>query len=78
MHFDLFFPTTEHYVFAGTQVAYVCLVDTYRSDSSVLPPDGIDLITTVATNVDECCCQIDGLIGELEALKVKARKMFNG
>ena len=78
MRFDLFFPTREQHVLAATQVAYVCVVDSYRSNSSVLPPNGIELITAEAIDADECCRHIDGLIGELETLKSKARNVFIG
>ena len=78
MSFDLFFPTSEQHVFGPAQVAYVCLVDSYRRDSSVLPPNGIELITGEATDADACCRHIDGLIRELEALKLKARNVFRG
>ena len=77
MHFDLFFPSKERHVIDAVQVAYVCLVDSYKCDSFVLPPDGIDLITAEATSAGECCRQIDGLIEELETLKVKARRDFS-
>ncbi len=85
--FDLWFPKPMRHAtdkdaetaFVAGQSAYICLVNPFDDGSGqhgLVKSEGRILLDHEALSADECCRQIDSLIGDLQTLKTKARGKF--